>query len=77
MLPQLNASQLVAEGQDPYTNCSEYGHSHPNVLVVTETCSAEQFQCKNGECVKKSDMCDFKFDCVDHSDETDEECGEF
>ncbi|RWS24432.1 Apical endosomal glycoprotein-like protein, partial [Leptotrombidium deliense] len=38
-------------------------------------CTANQFKCRNGLCIEKSDLCDFENDCGDNSDE--EKCEQF
>ncbi|XP_072306526.1 uncharacterized protein [Eucyclogobius newberryi] len=41
------------------------------------TCSAISFQCNSGTCIpKKNAKCDGVFDCRDHSDEMDCDCGD-
>lgn len=36
-------------------------------------CNADQFQCRNGNCILQAKMCDGRSDCTDNSDEL--ECG--
>ncbi|XP_022809604.1 uncharacterized protein LOC111346591 [Stylophora pistillata] len=83
--PGATAVQIIFEGEgflhDPVNA------SIKNVILTTEKCGAlpyfakpgfscgnKQFQCKNGECVKKNLRCDGDFACTDNSDEDDCEC---
>jgi len=43
--------------------------------IVLETCRDDQFTCTNGQCIAADDVCNFKFDCVDGSDENQQACG--
>ena len=43
-------------------------------LLVLEVCGEFEFRCRSGDCVNSSSVCDFRFDCVDGSDEDDEFC---
>ena len=38
-------------------------------------CHPDYFECNNSLCVYKSWVCDSEDDCLDNSDETNEECG--
>ena len=38
-------------------------HTAPN------ECTSSQFTCTNGECVSQDDVCNFRVDCSDESDE--------
>ena len=40
-------------------------------------CSSDEFKCGNGLCVAKNKVCDGVIDCMDNSDEMNEECGEY
>ena len=46
------------------------------VASVLATCAEDEFRCGNGECVGSSAVCDFRFDCIDGSDESTDACGE-
>ena len=50
-----------------------------SILGKPGTCEKyDRFQCKNGKCIDKSEICNFKNDCVDNSDESKTEsafCG--
>lgn len=39
---------------------------HP---AATSMCTADQFRCGNGRCIRLSWRCDGEDDCSDHSDE--------
>lgn len=44
----------------------------PNELVAprpNNICGSEEATCRNGECIRRQDLCDNKFDCRDKSDE--------
>ena len=42
-----------------------------SILGKPGTCEKyDRFQCKNGKCIDKSEICNFKNDCVDNSDES-------
>ena len=40
---------------------------------VLRECDASEFRCNSGQCIKISDRCNLKADCVDGSDEMN--CG--
>lgn len=40
----------------------------------TQECNDDQFLCYNGDCINKSDICNFEENCSDGSDEMDEFC---
>lgn len=37
--------------------------------MLTAACGADEFQCKNGECIQEEWTCDTENDCFDASDE--------
>ena len=45
-------------------------HSHLHFDCSTESCSADQFECSNYDCVAASTYCDASNDCKDGSDES-------
>jgi hypothetical protein len=38
-------------------------------FLESRTCSDYQFQCDDGDCIHISQVCNFKDDCIDGSDE--------
>ena len=40
------------------------------ILHLENPCRFYQFQCRNGKCIYNRNVCDFKNDCGDNSDET-------
>ncbi|CAK9810547.1 Modular serine protease [Anthophora quadrimaculata] len=50
------------------SSLTEYAYAQNN------KCGLEKFQCKNGQCIASSLLCDGKADCKDKSDETEREC---
>lgn len=49
--------------------------NNKNQLSGVSTCKSYQFQCKNGQCVSRSNKCNGAINCADGSDETSEACG--
>ena len=43
----------------------------PLLCPATSMCTAEQFRCRSGRCVRLSWRCDGEDDCADNSDEED------
>ena len=43
--------------------------------IFSGGCKSGQYQCGNGNCVNKNQICDGKYDCVDWADERD--CSKF
>ena len=41
----------------------------PVLCPATSVCTAEQFRCRSGRCVRLSWRCDGEDDCADNSDE--------
>ncbi|XP_076249028.1 coagulation factor X isoform X2 [Calliopsis andreniformis] len=50
------------------SNIVEYGHGQSN------NCGLERFQCRSGQCITNTLLCDGRPDCNDQSDETNVEC---
>ena len=46
----------------------------PTPVPTRPTCSPNDFQCNNSRCVHKSWLCDGDDDCLDNSDETNDQC---
>ena len=44
-------------------------------IIVYPSCSADEFECSNLQCIPKSKRCDFRKDCADGSDESSSVCG--
>ena len=46
-----------------------------NDISVLDTCRVDEYTCANGQCIAVDEVCDFKYDCVDGSDEDASVCG--
>ena len=44
-------------------------------ISVLDTCRVHEYTCANGQCIAVDELCDFKYDCVDGSDEDASVCG--
>ncbi|XP_062522144.1 MAM and LDL-receptor class A domain-containing protein 2-like isoform X2 [Corticium candelabrum] len=58
----INFDGTVAVDDITFENCADDGHEN-------ETCASGQLYCSTGECVDKTHVCDYGFDCGNHSDE--------
>lgn len=45
----------------------------PSDNITPKPCSSGEFQCKDGTCLEPNKICNFKSDCPDHTDKSDEE----
>lgn len=41
------------------------------ILASLSACTPDQFMCNVGDCIQMHQRCNYRFDCEDHSDETD------
>ena len=48
---------------------------NPICKSLRATCTPEEFQCQNGQCIDETKHCDKRTDCTDASDEMDGDCG--
>lgn len=44
------------------------------IISADKPCDADEFKCKNGQCISRQWMCDREGDCSDNSDEDPEVC---
>ena len=44
------------------------------VHVLSGSCSMEEYQCHNGDCIPQESACDFIIHCSDYSDEDERYC---
>lgn len=75
---QLLRIHLRQVGRGRYLTCMR-SELLPNDVVISpdatsQQCGSDQYMCDSGQCIAISFYCDFKYDCLDHSDES--QCGE-